>query len=132
MIDPDMNLPDTRGNSSLRAHTDKRISDWTARESQAEIFKRASKFLDDVPSGARRFLEHVLSKPHYQADADELKTVLGLASRRSVGSTTSVFGHLRGKHQMYQPFEVRQFKGSKKVTIYFIPHEIAGVLKRVM
>jgi hypothetical protein len=130
MIDRDRNLPHVRARSSFRDYTTQRVANWTTGDCQGQILKSASDYVEDLPPVARRFLEYLLERPHYSADADELVKVLGLASRRSLGASTSIFGHLRGKLAKFQPFEVTQQEGV--ATIYFIPHEIADILKRVM
>jgi hypothetical protein len=130
MIDRSRNLPHVRARSSLRDYTKQRIAHWTTGDSRGQVLKSASDYVDGLSPIARRFLEYLLEQPHYSADADELAEALGLASRRSLGSSTSVFGRLRAKHGKFQPFEVTQQAGV--ATIYFIPHEIADVLKRVM
>ena len=130
MIDRNRNLPDVRARSSLRKSTTKRVADWTTGGSRGITLKSASDYVDDLSPVARKFLEYLLERPHYSADADELVEVLGLTSRRSLGSSTSIFGHLRAKHGKFQPFEVTQRPGV--ATIYFILHETADVLKRVM
>lgn len=121
------NDPDIRENSEYREFTEERVAQWTTGSSPEAVISDAVAYLDEITERGRQILKLLLGNPNYMAASNEVLAVLHIPSTKELSGVTQTFHAAYKRTGRYRPFDLTPVAGSK--SMYFIPHEIALVLK---
>jgi hypothetical protein len=107
----------------------KRIEMWTSDGSNEDRERKIRRYMSALNSIGFRFLQYLLQQDEHEAAASVIVRDLGFNSPRSLAGSLATFGFMRNRFGLLQPFEART--DSDVGTVYFIPPEIAKVLRGI-